>query len=37
MLAHVLTILNEKHKYGLDLLLLSIDEVCSCLWEDGTL
>lgn len=27
MLAHVLTILNERHKYGLDLLLLSIDEV----------
>ena len=32
VLAHVLTILNEKHKYGLDLLLLSIDEVRSCLW-----
>ena len=26
MLAHMLTLLNERHSYGLDLFLLSIDE-----------
>lgn len=26
MLAHVLTLLNERHDYGLDLFLLSVDE-----------
>ena len=26
MLAHILTLLNERHAYGLDLLLLSVDE-----------
>ena len=26
VLAHILTLLNERHSYGLDLFLLSIDE-----------
>ena len=35
MLAHMMTVLNERHGYGLDLFLLSIDEGISGYRDDS--